>query len=253
MFKSKYDIYFAFCIGFMIVLSIYLGFQYTQQKNLDKYLLVMRDKISSMIPDQKDKEEFEIFFSDFVSGIEDNSVSSNEVEKLAQNVIEIRKEKTSLSKEDIEKLLPSFRSDAKAQVNPQIFEFNKLNIKDWKKLALNFEKSYLQCDTIRTKRKQAQELHKQLKNQIEIHTQISKKLKQNSDAAKEKIKEIEKLEIDANVEQVLLKELKNLKIENEKINFKILSLDEMQIIINKERKKLQQEIHYIDSLKSVKL
>ena len=52
---------------------------------------------------------------------------------------------------------------------------------------------------------------------------------------------------------MLLREMEKLKIENEKIYNKISSLDEMQIIINEERKKLQQEMQYIDSLQSVAL
>ena len=237
----------------MVILSIYLGFQHTQRENLDEYLLLIRDNILSMVPDQDDKDEFENFFSDFVNGIEDNSVSANEIEKLAENIIEIRKEKTILSKEDLKKLLPSFRSNIKAQANAITFKFNNLKIKDWKELASNFEKSYLLCDSIRVKRKQAQELHKQLKNQLKIHTQISAELRKNSERTKQKLKEIEKVEIDAEMEQVLLKEIEKLELENEKINNKISSLDEMQIIINKERKKLIKEMHYIDSVKSVKL
>jgi len=250
MFKSKYDILFGFCISFIIILAVYLGYQRTQQNNLDDYLQLLKDKIASMISEE-DKEDFNQFFSDFSNGLKDNSVSPGEVEKLAENIIELRKRKTSLSKEDLSKLLPSFRSQA--VISADIFRFDYLNVKDWKKLAANFNKSFIRCDSIRITREKSKKLHDRLKKQIEIHTQISEKLKRNSLQAIEKFEEIKKVEIDAEIEKALLQEIEKLKLENLRIHDKLSTLDEMQVILDKEKRMLQKQIQYIDSVKSITL
>jgi len=109
------------------------------------------------------------------------------------------------------------------------------------------------CDNIRNNREKVKKWHNRLKKQIDIHGRISKELKENSVRAVEKFEKIKTIEISPAIEKKLLKEIERLKEENEKIYQKLSSLDHMQTVLNKERKKLQEERENIDSLRSVVL
>jgi len=111
MLKNRNDIFFGFCITFIIILAIYLVVQRTQQDNLEKYLQLLQDKIANMMP-KEEKKEIDQFFSELIDGLENESVSPKTVEKLAENIIELRKKKAKLSKEDLHKLIPSFKTDS---------------------------------------------------------------------------------------------------------------------------------------------
>jgi hypothetical protein len=247
MFKSKYDLLFGFCITFIIILAVYFGFQRSQRNNLEKYLQLVQDKISGMISD-KDKEEFNQFFSDLEEGLKDNSVPASEVERLAENLLEIRKRKKNLSKEDLKKLMPVFKTDSTTQ--NLLAEFDYINSKDWKKLAGDLEISFARCDSIRMRRNQIKKMYERIKDQIDIHAQISKELKRNSIKAMEKFDEIRHKDINSEIKNQLLQELDRLKLENEKIKNKLSHMDELKNILEKEKKILQNHKHLVDSLKS---
>lgn len=251
MFKNKYDVYFIFSLTFILFLGIYLVFQHNQKKDLDEYLLVLKDKISSMISDKDDKAEFDKIFDDFMQRIENDSVSAARVEKLADKVIAIRKTRSKFTKDDLNKIFPSLKSND--SVNTVLFRFRQINSKDWQKLTSNFEKSFLRCDSMRVSNEQFLNLNKRLKKQIDIHARISEEIKRNSELAVQKFNALKKVKIDEEVEKTLLEEIEKLKMENERIHSKISSINEIQAVIKKERQKLQKQLQYIDSLKAVRL
>ena len=247
MFKSKYDILFGFCITFIVILAVYFGFQRSQRNNLEKYLQLVQEKISGMIPDE-DKEEYNQFFTDLAEGLRDNSVSSYEVKKLTENLLEIRKQKKILSREDLKKLMPAMKTDSSDQRN--LYAFNDTNSKDWKKMTANLEKSFAQCDSIRTERNQIRQMYKRIKEQIDIHSHISAELKEGSRIALQRFKEIKRQEINSEIKDQLLQELDRLKLENEKIKDKLSHMNDIKSILEREKKILQNHKHMMDSLKS---
>jgi FtsZ-binding cell division protein ZapB len=250
MLKNKNDIFFGFCITFIIILALYLVIQRTQQDNLEKYLQLLKDKIAGMM-DKEDKAEIDQFFSELINGLDSESVPPQAVEKLAESIIELRKKKTKLSKEDLHKLIPSFKTDSVDLKDHVKFEY--LESGDWQKLAFDFEQSFAMCNNIRKNREEVKQWRDRLKKQIDIHGRISRELKENSVRAIEKFEKIKKIEITPVIEKELLKEIERLKEENQKIYQKLSSLDHMRTVLDKERKKLQKELENIDSLRSVVL
>lgn len=249
MMHRKDDLFFVISLVLMTIIGIYLVNHYIHKQDLDNYLALLGDKISEMIPD-REKEEFEKIYASFVKQVEDNEIEMEEVEELANNIIEIRKKTDLISAAMVREILPVVR--VKTVKLPDIKIAQKVELeKQWKQLAKEFERSFKNSDSIRIHKLHQIDLKNHIKEQLKINSKISEVLGKNNNAALEKVKILEKEIKNTDVQQKLLEEMNIIKSENKKQSSKIIALDEMKKVIALEKERLEQELAKKDSVQTL--
>lgn len=244
----------------MIVIAIYLVFQQWRSRDLQNYLDLLHNSIAEMIINDKDRAEFEKYFADFEKRLDENELDSKSIEKLADNIINLKIQKDSLSKKDIQTIIPP-----KAPVTQSSF-FSSLNIfsnntqkQDWRKQQIQFQKLVVKSDSLRLAIEEQENLKNLVEQQIQFHANATKVLKEQSTDAKEKFKKLKNKIADSLSNSYLSKkDEKALKLlimrltqDNVAILNKINSIEELQNFLDEEKKVLETKLARIDSLKSI--
>ncbi|MCB0281369.1 MAG: hypothetical protein H6627_06900 [Calditrichae bacterium] len=252
--KTRHDFYFVFSLLFILVIGFFITYDHFQKKQLNSYLRVVHDKISEMITDESDRKAFHEYYEELITHVENDSVSPQQLENLAENIISIRRQKDSLSTSDLKELLILKQNTIKKKRVSGLAEIIDKEHPDWKSLSEQLGRKIAAIDSIKNNRKHDAEAGNLLQKQLEVHETLSKdhsdrhlRIQAIVDSIKDKMTSSTLSEKDR---QILLKELKALKDENNQLNSKVDALEEIQLLLDNEREKMQQKLVILDSLKN---
>jgi len=255
MFKRKQDYYFMFSLIFIIIFSGYLAYDLIQKRNLNLYLDLIHDSLEELITDEKELVSFEKFYDDLVENIKNDSLSSDELEQFAENVIELKLEKEKIDSQDIARLLPQkLKTDSLPILNSSIIP--KIARSDWLVLAEEFQKENAISDSIRKDKQIRVDAQNEIEVQIQSQENLSTEFRQRSNQAIE-FYEDKKIELESigrdekvlltQIEEELLAELERVKKDNLKIKMKLNSIISLEHILAYERDKLKTHLAEVDS------
>lgn len=255
--KSRYDYYFILCMMFIMILGIYIAYDHFKQRELNAYLQVLRETVSEMISDEKARRAFEQYFADLLEHVEEDSVSPQQLEQLADNIIAIREQKDKLTEKDLRDILPA--EQHKRTREKVLSALNGLFGKDepdWSELGERFKQRYARLDSLKNERLKQQSFKKEISKQIKIHESITRKHEKIHhraqllfDSLRKELNSKQTGYLSEKEKEILTGQLEQLLAENDQLNRKVNALSEIQRLIDNERQKMQRKLTLMDSLK----